>query len=186
MCEHGRSASCGRVRRDGEQAIGQPLCLECFDYQDAVLFNASAPALWAGFTRALAPALCRELGIARKVRRSHLRLSFGKVIEYQARGLVHVHAVIRADGPGGAGDVPPPWASADLLRTAVLAAAAMPSVTVADPDDPASMLILSWGHQIDAGARESQAPSVRMAEDRAGGEPRDQASDTAHVSVTGT
>lgn len=149
VCGHGQSASCGRTHHDGEPAIGQPLCSECFDYAGAVLFNASVPRLWDQTARALPAALCRELGITRTVLRRHLRLSFGKVIEYQARGLIHVHAVIRADGPEGPGSVPPPWASADLLRAAVLAAAGVPSVTLPDPDDDGSMLTLGWGDQID-------------------------------------
>jgi hypothetical protein len=149
VCEHGQPASCGRTHRDGEPVIGQPLCMECFGYHAAVLFNASVPRLWDQTARALPTALCRELGITRAVLRQHLRLSFGKVIEYQARGLIHVHAVFRADGAEGPGDVPPPWASADLLRTAVLAAAGVPSVTLPDPDDDGSMLTLGWGDQID-------------------------------------
>jgi hypothetical protein len=152
VCEHGRPASCGRAHRDGEQAIGQPLCAECFDYQGAVLFNAIVPRLWNKTARALPQMLARELGVSRAVLRQHLRLSFGKVIEYQARGLIHVHAVIRADGPDGPGDVPPPWASADLLRTAVLTAAGLASVTLPDPGDDASMLTLAWGSQADARA----------------------------------
>ena len=116
VCEHGQPMSCGRRHRDGDPLTGQPLCGECFDYHSAVLFNASVPALWAAFARALPSALARELGITRKVLRQHLRLSFGKVIEYQRRGLIHVHAVIRADGPDGPGDDPPPWADVSLLR----------------------------------------------------------------------
>jgi hypothetical protein len=46
VCEHGQPASCGRTHHDGEHAIGQPLCPECFDYAGAVLFNASVPELW--------------------------------------------------------------------------------------------------------------------------------------------
>jgi hypothetical protein len=149
VCSHGQPASCGRSHRDGEPAIGQPLCSGCFDYAGAVLFNASVPRLWDQTARALPPALAREAGITRAMLRQHLRLSFGKVIEYQARGLIHVHAVIRADGPEGPADAPPPWASADLLRTAVLASAGMPSVTLPDPGDAGSMLTLSWGDQID-------------------------------------
>ncbi len=81
-----------------------------------------------------------------------LRISFGKVIEYQHRGLVHVHAVIRIDGPGGPGDPAPPRASTRMLRTAVLAAVTAPAVTVADPAIHGKPLTLTWGSQIDARA----------------------------------
>jgi hypothetical protein len=36
-----------------------------------------------------------------------LRISFAKVAEYQKRGLVHFHAVIRLDAPDG-NTTPPP------------------------------------------------------------------------------
>lgn len=78
-----------------------------------------------------------------------LRISFGKVIEYQRRGLIHVHAVIRADGPEGPGDDPPPWASTGLLTTAVLAAASLAAVTLPHPDHDDGTLTLSWGSQAD-------------------------------------
>ncbi len=39
--------------------------------------------------------------------REHARLSYAKVAEYQRRGLVHFHAVIRLDGPDGPADPPP-------------------------------------------------------------------------------
>jgi hypothetical protein len=118
---------------DGDPLTGQPLCGECFDYRSAALFNASVPALWAAFTRALPAVLARELGITRAALRAHLRVSFGKVIGYQHRGLIHVHAVIRLAGPGGAGDPAPPWADTTLLRDAVLAAGSQPAVTLPHP-----------------------------------------------------
>jgi hypothetical protein len=149
VCEHGQPMSCGRRHRDGDPLTGQPLCGECFGYHGAVLFNASVPALWNQTARALPSVLAREAGITRAVLRTHLRLSFGKVIEYQARGLIHVHAVLRADGPEGPGDDPPPWASTDLLTTAVLAAASTASINLADPAQDSGTLTLSWGSQAD-------------------------------------
>lgn len=87
----------------------------------AALFTASVQRLWDQTARELTPALCRELGITRTVLRQHLRLSFGKVIEYQARGLIHVHAVIRADGPEGPGAVAPLPCIADIHHPAIKA-----------------------------------------------------------------
>jgi hypothetical protein len=133
VCGHGMPMSCGRRHPDGDPMTGQPLCADCFGYQQAVLFNVSVPALWDQTARALPAAPARRLGISRRQLRDSIRISFGKVIEYQHRGLVHVHAVIRVDGPGGPGDQPPPWADTRLLRTAVLAAASIPSVTLPHP-----------------------------------------------------
>jgi Replication initiator protein, pSAM2 len=133
VCEHGQPASCGRRHQDGEPGIGQPLCMECFDYQGSVLFNASVPALWDQAVQAVRRQLAADTGLSQRALRRHVRLSFGKVAEYQERGLVHVHAVFRLDGPDGPGDPAPPWASADLLRTAVLAAAQHPCRDAAPP-----------------------------------------------------
>nr|WP_311132036.1 replication initiator [Nonomuraea gerenzanensis] len=52
--------------------------------------------------------LARLLGLTRKELRRTVRLSYAKVAEYQARGLVHFHAVIRLDGPDGPTDRPRP------------------------------------------------------------------------------
>jgi hypothetical protein len=148
-CQHGQPASCGRRHDDGDPLIGQPLCGDCFDYQEAVLFNASVPALWDQTARALPAVLARHLGISRRQLRSALRTSFGKVIEYQHRGLIHVHAVIRLDGPGGPEDDPPPWASTAMLRDAVIAAAQIPAITLPHPGQDGSTLTLAWGRQAD-------------------------------------
>jgi hypothetical protein len=107
------------------------------------------PALWDQTARALPGVLARELGITRAVLRRHLRVSFGKVAEYQDRGLIHVHAVFRLDGPDGPGDPAPPWADTDLLRAAILSAVTIPAVTLPRPDG-SGMLTLSWGAQADA------------------------------------
>jgi len=150
VCEHGRPASCGRHHAGGEKVIGQPLCGRCFDYGGAVLFNACVPALWDQQVQAVRSQLAAGTGLGQRALRRHVRLSFGKVAEYQERGLVHLHAVFRLDGPDGPGDPAPPWADADLLRAAILAAVTIPAVTLPRPDGSGGMLTLSWGGQADA------------------------------------
>src|SRR5690606_31815198 len=75
------------------------------------------------------------------------RLSYGKVAEYQRRGLIHFHAAIRLDGPEGATDEPPTWATAGLLEDAIIAACAAARVTTARPEG--TRLDLTWGDQLD-------------------------------------
>lgn len=115
-----------------------------------MLFNASVPALWDQQVQAVRAQLAAATGLSQRALRRHVRLSFGKVAEYQERGLVHVHAVLRLDGPDGPGDPAPPWADADLLRQAVLTAAGIPAVRVPHPDGSGGMLAFSWGAQADA------------------------------------
>ncbi len=89
--------------------------------------------------------LARLLGITRTELRHRLRLSYAKVAEYQARGLVHFHAVIRLDGPDGPTDRPPDEISIELLDRAIRQAAGQISVRVAD-EPP---LPVRWGDQLD-------------------------------------
>ncbi|MGH3505106.1 MAG: replication initiator [Nocardioidaceae bacterium] len=76
-------------------------------------------------------------------------MSFAKVAEFQARGLVHFHAVVRLDGPNGSDDPPPAWASTNLLTETVIATAASVAVPVASPDGRELPLTLRWGDQLD-------------------------------------
>ncbi|GAA4063967.1 hypothetical protein GCM10022233_42630 [Streptomyces shaanxiensis] len=45
--------------------------------------------------------VAKRAGLSQRRFREHWRVSFAKVAEYQKRGAVHVHAVIRIDGPSG-------------------------------------------------------------------------------------
>lgn len=134
VCVHGRPEGCGqRHDRDNSQ-VGQPLCVDCYNYIGAVLWNAHAGALWREFTKAMPSVLARLLGITRTELRRTVRLSYAKVAEYQARGLVHFHAVIRLDGPDGPTDRPPDGVSVELLDQAIRQAAAQNA---------------QWGEQLD-------------------------------------
>ncbi|MEV6980655.1 replication initiator [Sphaerisporangium sp. NPDC051017] len=146
VCEHGRPQGCGARHEEDDPQVGQPVCVDCYDYAGAVLWNAHAGELWRRFTQALPAVFARQLGITRAELRRRLRLSYAKVAEYQARGLVHFHAVIRLDGPDGPGAAPPGWASVPLLQAAIGEAAASLSVPV--PEDGASF-VARWGRQLD-------------------------------------
>ncbi|GAA2867493.1 hypothetical protein GCM10010517_27090 [Streptosporangium fragile] len=124
ICEHGRPEGCGARHDRDDPQVGQPLCASCYDYRGAVLRNAHAGEPWRRFTQALLAALARLLGIRRTHLRAALRLSYAKVAEYQTRGLVHFHAVIRLDGPDGPTAPPPGWATVPLLDEAIRHAAA--------------------------------------------------------------
>ncbi|MEV0821574.1 replication initiator [Nonomuraea rubra] len=145
VCAHGRPAGCG-LRHDREDPqVGQPLCVDCYDYTGAVLWNAHAGALWREFTKTMPSVLARLLGLTRKELRRTVRLSYAKVAEYQARGLVHFHAVIRLDGPDSPVDRPPDRITLDLLDRAIRQTAGR--VTVDGPDGPPSAV--RWGDQLD-------------------------------------
>jgi hypothetical protein len=113
-----------------------------------VLWNNHASDLWRYFTIYLRREIARRAGLTQKAAHEQSRVSFGKVAEYQKRGAVHFHAVIRFDGPEGPDTPPPAWATLDLLSDAIHAAAARVSVDVsAAGDQPARAL--RWGTQLD-------------------------------------
>jgi hypothetical protein len=128
--------------------LGEPLCPECFDYVGAVLWNACAGRLWHRFTDDVRRVTLPELsGVSSKEFASSVRVSFAKVAEYQRRGLVHFHAVVRLDGPDGPDGEPPAWADVELLIKALRASAARVRVECPDEGDGARALV--FGEQID-------------------------------------
>ncbi|MFI8104008.1 replication initiator [Streptomyces sp. NPDC086023] len=114
---------CGHTHPDDDPLLGTPLDPEHYDYTGAVLWNAHAPALWARFTTHLRREIAKAAGLTQRTLRHHATLSYAKVAEYQKRGQIHFHAVIRLDGPTGPTSTPPDWATTQLLDHAVRAAA---------------------------------------------------------------
>ncbi|MFI9721678.1 replication initiator [Streptomyces sp. NPDC052396] len=148
-CEHGRPLGCHRVHAPGDPLIGQPLCPDCYDYPAHVLWHAHAGEVWARFARTVRRHLATTAGIPQTHFPHHARLSFAKVAEYQQRGAVHVHAVVRLDGPKGPTEPPPAWGTHQLLTGAIRAA--IRRVVVHTPYSSAiGELALRWGPQFDA------------------------------------
>ncbi|MFE5868313.1 replication initiator [Streptomyces roseifaciens] len=138
---------CGRTHPEGAPVLGTPLDADRYDYAGAVLWNAHAGELWARFTTYLRRYVARALGLPLKELKDHLRLSYAKVAEYQRRGLVHFHAVIRFDGPEGGTEAPPAAATVQVLTNAITEAAEHVSLSV---DSTATgPKLLRWGEQID-------------------------------------
>jgi hypothetical protein len=125
------------------------LCPQCYDYAHHVVWNAWASELWRR-TTITATRNLRDLAKAHGVQ---LRLSFAKVAEYQARGLIHFHALIRLDAIDPANpDTPvaPPAGitAADLDQVITRAVATTCFITPPHPHNPDGWL-LTWGTQLD-------------------------------------
>ncbi|WP_060890695.1 replication initiator [Streptomyces europaeiscabiei] len=116
---NGGRCRCGGAHPEDDPALGTPLDPDRYDYRAAVLWNAHAGALWARFTTYLRQQLASRAGLTRSELRDSLKVSYAKVAEYQQRGAVHFHAVIRLDGPEGAEDTPPSWATTELLTDTI-------------------------------------------------------------------
>ncbi|MEU6764815.1 replication initiator protein RepSA [Streptomyces sp. NPDC046853] len=144
---------CGTAHRDDDAALGTPLDPYAYDYAGAVLFNNHAGDLWHRFVNRLRREIAARVGITQKALKETARLSYGKVAEFQKRGAVHFHAVIRIDGPDGPDTPPPTWASTELLSDAIRAAVSHPYVTVSVPPSLDAGFLdgwqLRWGRQLD-------------------------------------
>ncbi|MEV6538713.1 replication initiator [Streptomyces sp. NPDC051665] len=149
ICEHGRPLGCGAIHAPNDLLAGQPLCAGCYDYPGHVLWHAHASKLWDRFVIDVRRRLASSAGLVQCHFADHARLSFARVAEYQKRAAVHVHAVVRLDGPAGPDDEPPAWGTANRLTDAVFASARR--VLVHTPHSPAvGELALRWGVQVDA------------------------------------
>ncbi|SDM65496.1 hypothetical protein SAMN04487981_102143 [Streptomyces sp. cf386] len=143
----GRDCRCGTRHDEQDPALGTPLAPDTYDYEAAVLWNAHAGALWRRFSIYLRREVAKRAGLTQRAFRHHARISFAKVAEYQRRGAVHFHAVIRLDGPEGGDTTPPAWATADLLSDAIQAAATAARVAGPEVDGRAHSFV--FGRQLD-------------------------------------
>ncbi|UJW35083.1 replication initiation protein [Saccharothrix sp. AJ9571] len=141
---------CGTYHHDDDPRPGTALDPDTYDYRGAVLWQGHAGELWHRFTIRLRRELATAAGIRVADFADHARLSYAKVAEYQKRGLIHFHAVIRLDGPEGAADPAPDWATATTLAAAVTAAAATTTVTkTLRLDGTTTRHTFTWGDQVD-------------------------------------
>ncbi|MER7506885.1 replication initiator protein RepSA [Streptomyces lavendulae] len=146
----GRPCRCGKHHREDAPELGTALDPATYDYAAAVLFNNHAGQLWQRFTTRLRREIAAAAGLTQRELKEVARISYGKVAEFQKRGAVHFHAVIRIDGPDGPDTPPPAWATTGLLDCSVRVAVAhaYTSVTVpAAADQPARTF--RWGTQLD-------------------------------------
>jgi hypothetical protein len=158
-CPHGRDISCPRTHPPDDPRLGQPLCPDCYDYTGHILFNACAPELWRRFTIYLPRQLARLTGITHKQLRTEVRVRFVKVAEYQARGVVHYHGVVRLDAPGEGCQPPPGRYTAALLSQAIRQAAVVVAydTSAVIATDPGLQRILQFGTQVDTRVIRSSA-----------------------------
>lgn len=139
---------CGAVHADEASELGTALDPATYDYTGAVLWNNHAGDLWRRFTIYLRREIAARAGTTQSTLRDVCRISFGKVAEFQKRGAIHFHAIVRLDGPAGPDDIPPAWASTGLLGDAIRAAAGRVRVPVPSAGDVPAR-VLRWGAQVD-------------------------------------
>jgi hypothetical protein len=157
VCRHGVRLSCGEAHDEDDPRLGEPLCPECFDYERAVLWNALAPELWRRTAIQIPRELARLAGLSHRELRRRVRVSYVKVTEYQRRGALHFHCVIRLDRgqPGATAELVEPAEaefSWELLDEAVRAAVAHVSVPSPSADDDSAgwpSREIRWGLELE-------------------------------------
>jgi len=96
--DNGRACRCGQRHDPDDAVVGEAIDPTTYDYEGAVLWNWHAPALWNRFVIELARVLASRAGLSERAWRRLVRIAYAKVAEFQGRGLVHFHAIIRLDG----------------------------------------------------------------------------------------
>lgn len=159
---------CGRRHGPGDEALGQPLDPDTYDYVGAVTWNALATKLWARTVQLANRAVARLLGIRQKHWPYVGRVSVAKVAEYQARGLVHFHATFRLDGPEPAAPLPA-GATVEVLEEALREAATAAAIQHLASPFLAGRPPVVWGDQLDLRPVQSEAGEGTLSDGQVAG-----------------
>ncbi len=148
-CEHGIPVDCRDRHGEDDPIVGRPFCLDCYDHDHQVVWNAYAGELWRR-TRNTAARLVAQL---EKRYGCRLRLSYAKVAEFQRRGVVHIHAMIRLDGydptdPTAVLEPDPRITSGQLAQLVRTAVCTTTFTTPAHLDRPEGWP-MAWGEQVE-------------------------------------
>ena len=101
-----------------------------------MLFNASVSELWRRTTIYALRALGNLAGVSVRSMAKQVRLSYVKVVEFQRRGSVHVHVLVRLDSVADELCPPPKCFNAELLADALELAARRVLAPCAGPRVP--------------------------------------------------
>lgn len=150
-CEHGQPRACRCSHEAGDPMLGDPLCADCYDYTSHVVWQFYAPELWRRFTILLRRRLALELGMTQQAASKVVRVQFAKVAEFQRRGAVHFHAIVRLDGVSEEESypVPPIGITETHLVAAVRSATRGVVITVPPVPGESDGRVLRWGAQMD-------------------------------------
>jgi len=149
-CPHGGSIVCRQRHSATDARLGQPLCLDCYDHRAHVVWHHEAPELW----RRTIQQVDREIRYLGRALGVTLRRRYLKVYEFQVRGAIHYHALIRLDGyhPDCPEAVVPPPSSvrrSDLEQAVRLAFQKTGFTSAAHPANGGNGWPIGWGPQLD-------------------------------------
>ena len=153
VCPHGRPRWCMTVHDHTDATAGQPLCAECYDYPGQLVWQWWAPELWRRFTITLKRRLAQHLGLTEHAAKKLVRVQFAKVAEFQRRGVIHFHALVRLDGaPTDLDGYPTPTVNVSSVDLAGLIRSTTAAVWFDAPPVDRNYVVrrLSFGAQVDA------------------------------------
>ena len=94
-CRHGVALVCGRRHPEDDDVLGQALCADCYDYEGAVLWNATVSELWRRTTIYVLRELGHLAGMSVRETAKRLWLSYVKVVEFTMVGVTSEGRVFR-------------------------------------------------------------------------------------------
>jgi hypothetical protein len=144
--DDGKRCRCGKRHDADDPQLGEAINPDTYDYEGAVLWNWHAPALWNRFIIELVRVLAARAGMSERAWRQRVRVAFAKVAEFQARGLVHFHAIVRLDGAEDRATAPGVTVSPEELCSAIRKAAASAHLDGDAGDD--ELVELRFGEQL--------------------------------------
>ncbi|MHB8190808.1 MAG: replication initiator [Ferrimicrobium sp.] len=149
-CVHGTKLVCWRRHQDDESIVGAPLCYECWDVEAQVVWNASLTPLWNRTMLYFERELAKELDLTMKELHSGVKREYLKVVEFQARGVAHLHVIIRFDDPHDRAQSPEMALTADRVERvlrAVVAKVWLERKFGEGEDEDVHRIV--WGQQLD-------------------------------------
>jgi len=131
------------------------VCDRCYRYEELVLWNAHSPRLWARTVLLLKRRLAKQLGVSVRAAKSVFTIESTKAAEFQMRGAVHLHALIRVDRIDSRIGVD----QGDLL-VAARSAITTASLKVSDAVAGYGLDEIRWGRQYDVRPLVAASPAA--------------------------
>jgi hypothetical protein len=135
---------CGDRHVAEDATLGSPIDAKTYRYDEQAAWNHLAPTLWKRTAQAIRRRLARELGVPRDRLTELARVRFVKACEFQRRGVVHFHVVIRVDGPDDPATEPPAQCTAAMLERVVRSSVREIELQLAEAARP-----IRWGREIE-------------------------------------
>ncbi len=180
--DDGRSCRCGRGHDEGDPELGSAIDPTTYDYEGAVLWNWHAPALWNRFVIELGRVLAARAGLSEREWRQLVRVAFAKVAEFQARGLVHFHVVVRLDGAEDRAMAPGVAVSPAELCAAIRKAAA--DVRLEGDAGDGEKVELRFGEQLDTRVLTGADDGAELSAGRVAGYVAKYSCKSSHEQIT--